>query len=1037
MGKVGIICFLLLSSLGQGLDFDHEEATIPSQFEFILQTKKDVWSFEEWTLLSEFDLTPLRSVSQYDILVLGQQQDVERAGYVPTLAESAVFKGELTAWEEGEVKTLKVVFEPRLPGDQKMKIVHALTGHAGRDAFQTVAYPTSIEIRSDQLLMPLENILSMSGVLWVEPVLETVGRNGVAASLVQHGHTTETPAWDFGLNGQSVIIGLADSGIDFDHACFRQFATTLESNETSNFTNNTAVGLFSPSHRKIVLYNDTIDGYDSNGHLDYRHGTHVAGTLACYDVFHNPSMSPPSNGSSLAYASKIVFQDVVSSEGWVIPDIEELLYEANQHGAIIHSDSWGDDTTEYTARTAMFDGYARQIPWSLAFIAPGNNGGDVLEPANGRNVASIGAAVKSSTQEVWTGSARGPLEDGRDGIFVLAPGSNIISAKGDGDDTTNNADLRPSSGTSMSTPTAAGTAAIIQQMYEQGWFSNTIERSHFVLVDDLQAPWVSIPSNASTGVFLADGMTPSGTLLRATLALATTPYDVELRNGGVGSGLLHNPVEGWGVLNLSELVNFQDLRLQLETGNATPADNVWFHDSFQLESSTTAEWMNEVSEPMSHSWNGSGAVGPFLTTGQRFSSRLVPLENQDVHVRLAFPSKPGPEIADDLLLVAHLSDGTTVVRDMVNSSGLPILYDSSTVNLTNQNLIPTTNETTQGLFIPASMLEHITHIDVEVVARYVTPGNDEFGVGIDGHRIGFSLVASGVLPHEDNDGDGVQDLDDMCPETLLGEVVDTNGCSESQNDDDNDGVANLFDVCKEEDASGFDQNLDGCIDDSDNDGLLDPDDACPDEETFGWDVDGLGCIPVDQPPLLLFEGVENLTEAWKGTISLQWNVSDFEGDSYETGAIIHSVENPNFIISACFFSSNISASYVCTWNNPNDLPPYSLQGMTFNMRIYAQTHNNSPFANTQYIDYLYPQNFSVYWENPLDDSGESPRDQQGVSQRIWLWSLVGIAVGFGVAFQLSRRLQDDGDEEGVSDPFTQKVLTQTELTEKSTLHEDE
>jgi subtilisin family serine protease len=1037
MGKVGIICFLLIASLGQGLDVGIEEMVAPEHGEFFIRAHNDVWTYEEWSALSSFDITALRSVTQSELLVFGQQDVIENAGYTPLLAPPADFKGDLTLWIEGEASTLRVVFEPRLPSEVKTGIVNHIIKEAGHVSFQTVAYPTSIDIQSERLLFSPEYVLSIPGILWIEPVLRTEGRNAVASSLLQHGHTTETPAWDFGLNGESVIIGLADSGIDFDHACFRQYGSAAESNETSEFSNNTAVGLFSPTHRKIVLYNNSIDGYDSSGHLDYRHGTHVAGTLACYDVFHNQHMSPPSNGSSLAYASKIVFQDVVSSEGWVIPDVEDLLFEANQHGAVIHSDSWGDDTTEYTARTAMFDAYARQVPWSLAFIAPGNNGGDVLEPANGRNVASIGASVKSSTQEVWTGSARGPLEDGRDGIFVLAPGSNIISAKGDGDDTTNNADLRPSSGTSMSTPAAAGTAAIIQQMYEQGWISNTIDRSNFVLVDDLQAPWVSIPSNASSGVYLADGFTPSGTLLRATLALSTTPYDVALRNGGVGSGLLHNPVEGWGVLNLSALVDFQDLRLQLETGNATPAYNIWFHDSFQLESSTPAEWMASVDEPMSHAWNGSGAIGPFLETGQRFSSRLIPIQHQDVQIRLAFPSKPEPEIADDLLLVAHLSDGTTVVRDMVDSSGMPILYDSNVVNLSNQSLLPTTDETTQGLFIPASMLENITHIDVEILARYVAPGNDESGVGIDGNRIGFSIVASGVLPHEDNDGDGVQNIDDACPETTLGEVVDKKGCSESQNDDDNDGVANLFDLCKEEDATGFDQNFDGCIDDSDDDGFLDPEDACPFEETFGWEVDGFGCIPVDQPPLLLLEGVENLTELWRGTISLQWNVSDFENDSYETGAIIHSVENPNFVISACFFSNNITASYICKWNNPDDLPPYSLQDMTFNLRIYAQTHNNSPFASTQYIDYLHPQNFSVYWENPLEEPNDSTRDQQGVSQRIWMWSLFGIAVGFAVAFQLSKRLQDEENEGGVLDPFTQNLRVESENHQKRALHEDE
>jgi len=1037
MGKVSLLCILLISSLGQGIVFEQHGLNETADNEYILQTKGHVWTHEEWLTVHSFGMTPLRVVSPTELLVFATPTTIDSSTYEFVPSPHAPYKGVVEDLADGDIRYLKIVFEPRLPREQKMVIANQILPNNAQFEFETVAYPTSIEVLISALRMPIEHIQTLPGILWIEPSLQTEARNEVVSSLLQHGHTTETPAWDFGLNGEGVVIGVADSGIDFDHACFRQYRTPNESNMTSTYTNNTAVGIFSDDHRKIVFYNTTIDDYDQSGHLDYRHGTHVAGTLACHDVFHNASLTPPDNGSSLAYRSQLVFQDVVSSEGWVIPDVDELLFEANQNGAILHSDSWGDDTTEYTARTGVFDGYARQMPWSLAFIAPGNNGGDVLEPANGRNIASIGATVKSSTQEVWVSSAHGPLHDGRDGIFALAPGSNVFSAKGDGDDMTNNGDLRPSSGTSMSTPAAASMAAIIQQMYQEGWISNSIERSSFVLIDDIQADWASIPSNASSGLFLSDGIVPSGTLVRATLALSTTPYAIDERNRGEGSALLHNPSDGWGVLNLSALVDFQDLRRQLETGNATPAQDVWFHDSFELQESNLDAWIVEVQDPMTHSWNGSDANGPFLATDERFSSRLIVQQHSDVQIRMAFPAKSEPELVDDILLVAHLSNGTSIVRDHVLADGSPIYYNSSNLNLSNQDLIPATNETTQGLFIPADQLTNITHIDVEVFARYVSPGNEAFGVGLDGSRTGFSLVAKGVQPHEDNDGDGIQNLEDVCPETLLGETVDEKGCSESQNDDDEDGVANLFDMCKEEDASGFDTNLDGCIDDADDDGFLDPVDACPLEETFGWAVDGTGCIPEDQPPQLLFNGVENLTDVWKETVSLRWVVTDVENDSYETGAVIHSVENVNFIITACFFSSNTSAEFECVWNNPDDLPPYSLVDMTFQLRVYAKSYNNSPFANADYIEYVHNQSFTVHWDNPLEGPDNQERHQDGVSQRIWLWSLVGILFGFGIAYQLTRRLDDVEVNEEISDPFIKQYSNKDKFDENSQLHEDE
>ena len=216
------------------------------------------------------------------------------------------------------------------------------------------------------------------------------------------------------------------------------------------------------------MLNTSIDGNDTPGHSDYRHGTHVVGSLACHDVYSERAGLQPTNGSSLAHGAFLVVQDIVSQEGWTPPPVDELLWEASAQGAMIHSNSWGDDTTAYTERTGRFDAYARAMPWSAAFIAPGNGGEGVLEPANGRNVIAISATGKSVETERWGGTAYGPTNIGTDGIFVLAPGASIQSAAADGFWDTNNDNLRSSSGTSMATPHTAGGAAIVQQLYEDG-----------------------------------------------------------------------------------------------------------------------------------------------------------------------------------------------------------------------------------------------------------------------------------------------------------------------------------------------------------------------------------------------------------------------------------------------------------------------------------------------------------------------------------------------------------------------------------------
>ena len=94
----------------------------------------------------------------------------------------------------------------------------------------------------------------------------------------------------------------------------------------------------------------------------------------------------------------------------------------------------------------------------------------------------------------------------------------------------------------------------------------------------------------------------------------------------------------------------------------------------------------------------------------------------------------------------------------------------------------------------------------------------------------------------DDDNDGVDNLLDNCPNTPSGETVDTYGCSDSQKDDDGDGVTNNIDLCPST-PSGETVSTDGCSTsqlDVDGDGVSDADDLCPNTQQ-GWiwiDVDG-------------------------------------------------------------------------------------------------------------------------------------------------------------------------------------------------------
>ena len=110
----------------------------------------------------------------------------------------------------------------------------------------------------------------------------------------------------------------------------------------------------------------------------------------------------------------------------------------------------------------------------------------------------------------------------------------------------------------------------------------------------------------------------------------------------------------------------------------------------------------------------------------------------------------------------------------------------------------------------------------------------------------LDLVTSwGMLGHDmtwmlpDDDGDGIWNGIDDCPETPTGVDTDEAGCAESQLDDDFDGITNDIDDCDDIAGDATISPYIGCPD-SDNDGYADVDDDFPDESSQWNDSDSDG-----------------------------------------------------------------------------------------------------------------------------------------------------------------------------------------------------
>ena len=483
------------------------------------------------------------------------------------------------------------------------------------------------------------------------PVLAT-------ASIMDVGEDSPLKA----LDGSGVVIAVADTGIDMDHSCFRN--STFE------------VGGPGLEHRKIVHLNDTVDDWDTQGHQQFRHGTHIAGILACDQLDGDSSMR------SLSHGSKLVVQDIVNSSGWVVPeDVTSLLAESSRYGAVINSWSWGDNTVNYTERSSMVDKWTIENPWSLVFVAPGNTGNTMLEPSNAYNVVSVVASDSNQNGSLWSGNSHGPDVNERRGTFIAAPGMSIVSAKADGTKLGMNNESYAMTGTSMAAPMAASFTALLQELIQTEY-----------------------------------GYTPSAPLLRAMLA----------SSGEALTGGDPDSMQGYGRPSLESFEN-----------------GFIVHDSYAVN-----DWVELIQsrggvleQMIANPWNGSGAAGPFLSENESWSKLYQPIPGEDVEVVMSYNARPGGYEIDDLRLIVTTSDGRFAIDDQMSNSGYSQLYYGSFTEPLQMN---SSNETTVMIRLPASQLEGVEWVSIEVVAKDLYEGLNVGYLGVEGTKIGFGVIATGL-----------------------------------------------------------------------------------------------------------------------------------------------------------------------------------------------------------------------------------------------------------------------------------------------------
>jgi len=443
---------------------------------------------------------------------------------------------------------------------------------------------------------------------WINQSRDTTGMGSSAGTwypklrLKSADDSTKMPIYRKGLYGQGQIVHVDDTGMDWDNVYTRDPGGLKPIYDKDKDTVCEATN----AHRKIVAYNVHADTFDltSSGH-----GSHTTGSVAGDSMgsTHSGALTDTvlARAMGMAPLARIAFTDIGGgSDALVLPtnyaDIYRWGYNA---GARISSSSWGQSSggySSYTANCEQVDTVAWQHQDYLMFRSSGNSntdGDSANTPATAKNIVCVGAnesgfgagatawqvpgtTDRNEISDVAEFSSHGPTREGLRRPHILASGGWYIwSVDSDGSLTTNNSGIITMGGTSMSTPTSAGLAALVRQYLTEGW-------------------WKTGTKQAADAI-----ASPSGSLMKSLMMLATRntagAYSTDLINQTATQNV-PSQGQGWGAVVLDDALYFSgDVRkLRIDDTRSFTASGQSF--SYTVTTGTSTDTMNPFKVVLSY-----------------------------------------------------------------------------------------------------------------------------------------------------------------------------------------------------------------------------------------------------------------------------------------------------------------------------------------------------------------------------------------------------------------------------------------------------
>ena len=320
-----------------------------------------------------------------------------------------------------------------------------------------------------------------------------------------------------GITGVSTPIAVMDTGLNTNHVAIS-------------------------SHRKSICGENFISGEDSDLWVDnHGHGSHVTGTVAG-NGYYLPLLAGMAPG-----VEHIRFAKVLSSSGFgstlgitramdFLGSPTSCIYDGHESEAVkplVINMSLSSSSLFWESR----DTGARKLDsavWNYKQLYVVSNANSNTSGYSNYSAAKNSLAVGSvrDSGDIASSSSHGPTADGRLNPSVMGTGVNVYSAQGNGSYDT----YRRASGTSMSSPSVAGVAALLMDASPEHRDKPALVRARLMASAIKPNAWLD-----SSDVFPRDNTNGPGTIQAeygmGLVSARTSILNNDTPNGWVSSGV--------------------------------------------------------------------------------------------------------------------------------------------------------------------------------------------------------------------------------------------------------------------------------------------------------------------------------------------------------------------------------------------------------------------------------------------------------------------------------------------------------------------